>query len=156
MRSVRLGRRFDRVFVHDALAYLLSASDLRKTLETAFLHCEPGGAAVFAPDFVRENFKTSTDCGGSDGPERGLRYLEWTWDPDPGDDTYLVDFAYLLREADGTVRVEHDRHVEGFFARAEWLRTLGEVGFSEVHTLPFEHSEVGPGMEVFVAIRREE
>ena len=50
-----------------------------------------------APDHVRENFRTSTDHGGQDEAEasRGLRYLEWTWDPDPGDSSYTVDYAYL-------------------------------------------------------------
>jgi hypothetical protein len=46
-----------------------------------------GGAAVFAPDHVRETLTPTTDHGGNDGDEWSLRYLEWTWDPDPGDDT---------------------------------------------------------------------
>jgi hypothetical protein len=33
-------------------------------------------------------------------------YVEWTWDPDPADTTYLVDYAYLLRGPDGAMRVE--------------------------------------------------
>ena len=32
MRSVRLGRSFDAVFMHDAIAYMTSAEDLRKRL----------------------------------------------------------------------------------------------------------------------------
>src|SRR5919106_5263370 len=116
MRSVRLGRQFDAVFVHDAVCYMTTEADLRMAIETAFVHCRPGGAALFAPDHVRETFRPSTDHGGSDGDSRGLRYLEWTWDPDPSDTTYLVDYAYLLRTGD-VVRVEHDRHVEGLFAR---------------------------------------
>ena len=84
---------------------------------------------------------------------RGLRYLEWTWDPEPSDNTYVVDYAYLLRTADGAVRVEHDRHIEGLFARADWLRLLSAAGF-EARSVPFEHSELEPGThEVFVAVR---
>ena len=83
------------------------------SIETAFVHCQPGGAALFAPDHVRENFQASTDHGGHDDGRRGLRYLEWTWDPDPSDSTYLVDYAYLLRDGDGSVQVEWDRHIEG-------------------------------------------
>jgi hypothetical protein len=153
MRDVRLGRQFDCVFIHDAIVYMTSEADLRRALETAFAHCAPGGAALFAPDHVRENFGPSTDCGGHDGEERGLRYLEWTWDPDPLDSTYVVDYVYALRESDGSVRVEHDRHVEGLFARAVWLRLLAEVGFRPA-VLPFDHSELEPGSyEVFVARR---
>lgn len=151
MRTVRLGRQFDAVFVHDAVCYMTSESDLRMAIDTAFLHCRPGGAALFAPDFIRENFRPSTEHGGSDSATRGLRYLDWTWDPDPADTTYLVDYAYLLRGPDGATRVEHDRHVEGLFSRAIWLRVLSDAGF-EARAVPFEHSELEPGShEVFVA-----
>lgn len=151
MRDVRLGRRFDCVFVHDAVTYMTTEADLRRAIETAWVHCEPGGAALFAPDHVRENFRSSTDHGGNDGGKEGLRYLSWTWDPDPADGTYVVDYAYLLRSADGTVRVVHDRHVEGLFSRADWLRLLSEAGFRP-GVVPFDHSELEPGTyEVFVA-----
>jgi SAM-dependent methyltransferase len=153
MRSVRLGRQFDGVFVHDAVVYMTTEADLRRAIETAYVHCRPGGAALFAPDHVRESFRASTDHGGHDGPKRGLRYLEWTWDPDPADSSYVVDYAYLLREGDGSIRVEWDRHVEGLFARADWLRLLSEVGF-QPKVAPFEHSELEPGRhEVFVCRR---
>jgi hypothetical protein len=122
-------------------------------MNTAFIHCRPGGAALFAPDFVRENFRPSTDHGGHDSQTHGLRYLEWTWDPDPADSTYLADYAYLLRTPDGAMRVEHDRHVEGLFSRVDWLRLLSEAGFRP-RVVPFEHSELDPGShEVFIAAR---
>jgi SAM-dependent methyltransferase len=155
MRSVRLERQFDAVFVHDAVCYMTAETDLRRAIDTAFVHCRPGGAALFAPDYVRENFRPSTDHGGhdSDDGQRGLRYLEWTRDPDPADTTYEVDYVYLLRTPDGAVRVEHDRHVEGLFSRADWLRLLSAAGF-EPRSVPFEHSELEPGShEVFVAKR---
>ena len=140
MRTVRLEREFDVVFVHDAVAYMTTEADLRRAIETAYVHCKPGGAALFAPDHVRENFPSSTDHGGHDGVDRALRYLAWTWDPDPADSSYVVDYAYLLRESDGSTRVERDRHVEGLFARADWLRLLGDVGF-RAEVVPFELSD---------------
>ena len=109
---------------------------------------------LFAPDFVRENFRTSTEHGGHDDEIRGLRYVAWTRDPDPTDTTYLVDYAYLLRTSDGAIRVEHDRHVEGLFSRADWLRLLAEAGF-EARVVPFEHSELESGAhDLFVAKER--
>jgi SAM-dependent methyltransferase len=153
MRTVRLERLFDAVFVHDAVCYMTSRADLRMAMETAFVHCRPGGVALFAPDHVRETFRASADHGGEDNETHGLRYLEWTWDPDPADDTYLVDYAYLLRTPDQAVRVEHDRHVEGLFGRADWLHLLSAVGF-EARVLPFDHSELEPGSyEIFIATK---
>src|SRR5262245_6757017 len=87
MRSLRLGRTFDAVFAHDAVCYLTTEADLRQAMHTAFLHCRPGGVAIFAPDHVREQFAESVDTGGHDGAGRGLRYLMWAHDPDPADQT---------------------------------------------------------------------
>jgi SAM-dependent methyltransferase len=153
MRTVRLGRQFDCVFVHDAIAYMTTEADVRRAIETAYVHCGPGGAALFAPDHLRENFRASTDHGGHDDGNRGLRYLAWTWDPDPSDSSYVVDYAYLMREHGGSIHVEWDRHIEGLFARADWLRLLAEVGF-QPNAVPFDHSEIDPGTyEVFVCTR---
>lgn len=153
MRVVRLGRHFDCVFIQDAVGYMTTEHDLREAMETAFVHCRPGGAALFAPDYTRENFRPSTRHGGHDGAARSLRYLEWTWDPDPIDSTYTVDFAYLLRVGDGPVHVEQDRHVLGLLAQGEWLRLLAEVGFL-ASAVPFRQSAAEPaGREVFLAVK---
>ena len=149
MRSVRLGRAFDCVFIHDAIDYMASEADLSRAFDTAFVHCRPGGALLVAPDHVRDTFQPSTDHGGSDAPDgRGLRYLEWTWDPDPTDSLCLTEYAYLLRERDGSVSVEHDRHVSGLFSRETWLRLLTEAGFTP-STAEFPSEEI-TGHEVFV------
>jgi SAM-dependent methyltransferase len=129
MRSLRLDRQFDVVLVHDAIMYATDPAAVQATLRTAAVHCRPGGTVVILPDHVRETYTPTTDHGGHDAPDgRGLRYLEWSWDPDPADHTYTVDYALVLRAGDGIVAVEYDRHVEGLFARAEWLRWLGEAG----------------------------
>jgi SAM-dependent methyltransferase len=150
MRTVRLGRQFDAVFVHDALDYITTQADLAATIETASLHCLPGGVALFAPTHVRESLQAGTEHGGNDGEGRGLRYLEWTWDPDPDDDTYVTDFAYLLMERDGSVRVEHDRHLCGAFRRDVWLALLQEAGFRAERRAT---GEEGAGTELFVAVK---
>jgi hypothetical protein len=151
MRTLRLEREFDAVFVHDAVMYLTTEDDLRKAMATAFAHCRPRGVVLFAPDCVKETFRPSTDHGGSDGGGRALRYLEWTWDPDPDDATYVTDYVYVLREGQGEVRVVHDRHVEGVFPRATWLRALAETGF-RAHVGP--PRGLGPESgELFIAVR---
>lgn len=150
MRSVRLGRDFDAVFLHDAVDYMATEDDLRRAAETAFVHCRPGGVAVFLPDGTRETFEPSTDHGGSDGPDgRGLRFLEWTWDPDPADTWVLTEYAFLLREADGSVRTVHETHRVGLFGRDDWLRIVGGAGF-EVRTVTEETTEDRPPRELFV------
>jgi SAM-dependent methyltransferase len=163
MRTLRLGCTFDAVFVHDAVCYMTTEADLRRAMETAWAHCRPGGGVLFAPDYVRENFQAGESTGGCDERplsggdgeySRGLRYLEWVWDPDPADTEYLVDFAFLLRERDGSVRAVQDRHVEGLFERERWFDLLRGVGFEAVRSVPLVLSDVEPGRhEMFVGCR---
>jgi trans-aconitate methyltransferase len=61
MRTLRLGRRFDAVFVHDAVDYMTTEADLRRAVSTAYEHCREGGLAVFVPDDIAENFESGTD-----------------------------------------------------------------------------------------------
>ena len=148
MRTLRLGRVFDAIFVADAVMYLTSEADLQAAVETAYIHCRPGGAIFLEPDYVRETFAPYTDHGGHDGPDRGLRYLNWVTDPDPEDTMYTIDFAYLLRDSDG-VRVEHERHIFGLFPEATWLRLLRDAGF---RPKPLTHPRQN---RVFIGVRAE-
>ena len=149
MRALRLARHFDVVLVHDAIMYATTESDVRATLETAALHSKPGGTVVVLPDYVRETFEPGTGDGGEDAPDgRGFRYLEWRWDPDPMDNTYVVDYAFMMRASDGSVRVEHDRHVEGLFGREQWLAWFAAAGLSVRGSID------AWGRDVFVATPR--
>jgi SAM-dependent methyltransferase len=150
MRSLRLGRSFDAVFVHDAVMYLKTEADLRAAMEAAYVHTRPGGGALFVPDCIRETFREETDRGGDDENGRSLRYLEWTWDPDPDDSWFRSDFAYLLREEDGSVRCIHDVHELGLFPRARWLSLLSDVGFS-ARSIPLNIGDEGEVYEGFFA-----
>ncbi len=153
MRSMRLDRAFDAVFVHDAVTYLVTEQELRDAAATAFIHTRPGGAALFAPDDTKESYEDSTiEMGGNDGEGRSLRYLTWTTDPDPTDTATDVDFAIMVREGnDEPVRVIHDHHVCGLFTRETWLRVLGEAGFA-VDNLQHVYSD-GSANEIFICHR---
>jgi SAM-dependent methyltransferase len=129
MRSLRLGRTFDAIFVHDAVMYITTVDDLRHVAETAFVHTRAGGAALFAPDFVKETFSEGTNLITGASGDRALRCIEWVWDPDPGDSTFVTDYVFALREQ-GATAVHHDQHVEGLFSRDTWLSVLSGIGYS--------------------------
>ena len=129
MRGLRLGRTFDRVFIHDAIMHMTTERDLLKAMRTAFLHTRPGGATIIAPDCTRETYAPLTHHAGNDDGSRGLRYLEWNFDPDPRDSHYEVHFVYLLRDAGGRVRAAQDLHRFGLFAASTWLSLLRRAGF---------------------------
>jgi SAM-dependent methyltransferase len=128
MRTLRLGRTFDGVLIHDAIMYMTTEEDLRAALITAYEHCRPGGVVVIAPDWVAETFRPQTMHEGRDDGERGLRYLEWTWDADPDDTEVNCEYILALKEGD-ELRTVVDRQVVGVFPRATWLRLLEDAGF---------------------------
>jgi len=135
MRTIRLGRTFGAVLVHDAIDYMTTEDDLRQVIETAFAHCRPGGLAVFVPDHVADTFEPfSGGGGGSDASGRQASFTEWTWDPDPDDDWIQAEYEFVLRDADATVRVVTETHRLGAFRRATWLRLLAETGFGTLTT----------------------
>jgi SAM-dependent methyltransferase len=134
LRTLRLERVFDVVLVHDAIAYMTTEADLRAAIETAFVHTRPGGAAIFAPDAFRETFADEAELLEADDGPRSLRGVLWSWDPDPADTTFVTEFGLLLRDG-ASVRMVHDRHVEGLFPIATWRELLAGAGF-EVATLP--------------------
>ena len=142
MRTMRLEREFDAVFVHDAVVYMLDEEDLPRAAETAFVHTRPGGAALFAPDIIRDTFREFHEDDAADGDDgRAMRYIAWVTDPDPDDSTYQVDYAFLLRDGDG-VRSVHETHDEGLFSKAVWIRILSAVGFEvETRARPLDESE---------------
>ncbi|MGI9645686.1 MAG: class I SAM-dependent methyltransferase [Ilumatobacteraceae bacterium] len=153
MRTVRLGRTFDAVFAHDAIDYMATEWELGEAIETAWVHCRPGGAAVFMPDHTAETFMSSSDHGGSDAPDgRGARYLEWSWDPDPTDHWITTDYSFVFRSADGATEVVHETHRTGLFSEETWLRLLTEAGF-EPRALTEETTEDRRPRRVFVALR---
>ncbi len=129
MRTFRINRLFDIVFIHDAIMYMTTLENLQKAIETAFVHCKRGGVALFVPDYIQENFVPSTEHGGHDRTGRAMRYLEWTYDPDENDTTYVTEYVYVLREKNGKIRVEHEQHIDGLFNRADWIQLLKETGF---------------------------
>ncbi|MCI0434190.1 MAG: class I SAM-dependent methyltransferase [Gemmatimonadetes bacterium] len=131
MRTLDLGRTFDRVLIHDAIMYATDEPSVRAALATAARHCRPGGGLLVVPDHVTETFEPATDHGGEDAADgRGLRYLEWVWDPDPADRTIKVAYAFLLRETNGTVRTESDQHTVGLFPHDAWIEWLESAGFN--------------------------
>jgi hypothetical protein len=138
---------------------MTTEDDLVCAARTSYAHCRPGGIAVFVPDDTAESFEESSDHGGvnsvgSDGLPlvRGVRYLEWTWDPDPTDSWVLTEYAFLLRGADGSVRVVHETHRHGVFSRVAWLRVLTEAGF-RAEAREEETTEDRPARTLFIGHR---
>lgn len=130
MRDIRLDRRFDAVFIHDAIDYIHTEADLAAVFRTAWQHLEPGGILVAIPDHVREIYEDDEDVTGHDAADgRGIRLFEWTWDPDPADTSVNTEYVFLLRHSDGRMEHWHETHRLGLFACQDFLRLMEQSGF---------------------------
>jgi hypothetical protein len=91
--------------------------------------------------------------GGDIGDGRSLRYLEWTFDPDPSDSTYVSYMVYMLRRGEDNVRCVLDRHLLGLFSHADWLRLIAQAGF-EPRSLTVERNDDEPDTtSIFIGIK---
>ena len=151
MRSIRLGKTFDAVLIHDAIAHMLNEGDLRATFATARTHLRPGGVILVAPEWVREGFSSP----------RVFRWIRKTGavavtieehlhDPDPEDTEVESIFSYTIIE-NGTQRVEQDTHTTGLFPICTWEQLLAEAGF-EVETSRSPVNRGGYGGFLFVGV----
>lgn len=138
MRTLRLGRTFDIVFIHDAVMYMTTARDLARAIETAALHTKPGGRVLIQPDFLEETFEPEVETGGNEEGGRQLGYL-MTQARRGRSNTVDVHFTIAMRSDNGRIRQVHDHHVVGLFARALWTETLERAGFKvKTYTDPWK------------------
>jgi hypothetical protein len=82
---------------------------------------------------VTETFEPRVQTGGHDTSDgvRGLRYIAWAHAPEAGATMHDLDFAIMLRVANGSVEVFHDRHKLGLFPRDAWREAFVSAGFAQ-------------------------
>lgn len=144
MRSLFLEKKFDVVFIHDAIMHINNQDDLYKVMQTAYKHLSNDGICLICPDFIAENFIEGTESGGTDAEDgSGIRYLEWRWQPLKQNvetkNIYYVDMIYAIKDQFNNLTTDHDRGENGLFKRELWLALLKNVGF-EPTSLKDDHT----------------
>ncbi len=134
MRSFDLGRKFDFVFVDDAITYMLTRNDLESVFILAYNHLAEGGVMVVTPDATTESFKQSeTQVFHSIPSERhpGVEvvYITYNYCQDIKKEQSEGVFVYLIRNR-GELRIESEVHQFGLFPLQAWRELLIKTGFS--------------------------
>jgi hypothetical protein len=139
------------VFIHDAIGYMTTKQDLQAALHTAFVHCKPGGVAMFVPDYTTESFRPATYHGGNDNEQHAMRFLQWDHDPVPDDEQYQIDFAYLFHwNKNPEPQCVGETHICGLFKTKQWLSWIKQVGFKPYQET-IETDQLEPGQyKVFI------
>ena len=139
MMAIRLGKQFDAVFIHDAINCMATEKDLFQAIKTCAVHCRSGGVVLIVPDFFKETFKPYTHHGGHDFGNKGLRYLDWTTDPDPTDSSYISSMVYLARDESNQMIIESDEYLNGLFDQNTWLRLFQSAGLKpKIIEIPYK------------------
>ncbi|WP_416143588.1 class I SAM-dependent methyltransferase [Planococcus koreensis] len=128
MRTIDAGTGFDLVFIHDAIMYFTETADLLAVMENAKKHLHEDGILFIMADQFTETFQPTTNHGGTDSGDRGMRYLEWTFDSNPHDHATETEYLYILKDSGGITR-EHDSTRSGLFSMPEWRTLLKQAGF---------------------------
>ena len=153
MRSVRLGREFDAVFILDSIGYMLTEDALREAFRTAYEHLRLGGVFLTVVESEPAGFgQNRTNAWTRSRGEVEVTFVENYYDPDPGDTTYECTFLYLVRQA-GDLSIQTDRHLCGLFDLNVWRRALKSAGFEVREERYREADEPGEGFPVLVGIK---
>ena len=128
MRTIRLGRTFEVVTIHDAVNYMVNEEDLRAAIETAQAHLEPGGLVLLAPDCLRDTFGGSRVVDWTrETEDQYVTFIEYVAQPSPEATTLESVFVFIINR-DGEIQVEVDRHTSGLFPKSRWLDSLSDAG----------------------------
>ena len=149
MRTIRLGRTFQVVTIHDAVNYMVTEKDLRAAIETAQTHLDPGGLVLLAPDCLRDTFSGSRVVEWTRATEDSdVTFIEYVTQPSPEATTLESVFVFIINR-DGDIQVEVDRHTSGLFPKALWLEALGDAGLQSEYVQTNAY-EGGFGGNLFV------
>lgn len=133
MRTIRLGRTFDVVTIHDAVNYMLTTEDLGAAIETARVHLQPGGLVLLAPDCLQDTFAGSRVVDWTRETEaKNVTFIEYVAQPSPGATTLQSVFVFIINR-DGEITVEVDRHTSGLFPKSLWMDTITQAGLEALY-----------------------
>lgn len=138
MRSVRLGKKFDAVIIHDAIDYLLNEADIEATLATVREHLREGGIFITVPQCSEDYCNPHIHQGTHSAGDKEVTCISCDYDPDPSDTTVESLMIYLVKER-GNVRMEVDHHTTGSFPKSAWFEHLTKAGF-RAEWWPCRHS----------------
>lgn len=133
MRSFDLSRKFDFIFIDDAVTYMLNRDDLEQVFIQAYNHLEEGGVMVVTPDATTESFKQNeTQIFYSEKSEKytdtEVVYITTNYCRDLKSEQSEGVFVYLIRTK-GELTIESEVHKYGLFPLQVWKDLLIKTGF---------------------------
>ncbi len=125
MRTVDLGEKFDAVAIPDAIGYMTTVEDLRRALQNASKHLNPGGVLMITAH-MKEEFRENNFAYSGTRDDLDVTVFENNYIPDPKGTIYEATIVYLVRRS-GELTVYTDRHIIGLFDSQVWYDLFSEL-----------------------------
>lgn len=154
MRSFDLDRKFDFIFIDDAITYMLTRLDLEQVFIQAYNHLEPGGIMIVTPDDTTESFQQNYtqvfhSIPSVRYPDTEVVYITNSYCRDTSSEQSECVFLYLIRNK-GELTIESEAHRLGLFPLQDWKDLLLKTGFVITEE---SYVEDGQGYTPFICLK---
>lgn len=136
MREVELSTRFDAVSIPDSIMHMTSETDLKKAINVASKHLNPGGVLLIVTH-VSEEFRDNNFVYTGSRGDVEITIFENNCIVKPACKTWEATVIYLIRRK-GRLEIHSDSCSGGLFPLSAWLNLLKDAGF-EVKQTKIEH-----------------
>ncbi len=124
LRDFALHQKFDVIICLDAMGYLLTAEDLKKTLKTFYNHLEKGGVLIFYIDSAGDHSQTLI-TRKSQG-DLHVTLIEDSFRNGNIEELYLI---FVIRKGE-TSEIRFDKHWMRVFTLTEIESIVKDTGFN--------------------------
>ena len=125
MREIRLKLRFDAVAIPDSIGYMTTEKDLRRAINTAYMHLNTGGILLIVAS-IRDNLKENNFV--YTGSKKGIKITIFENNCITSKTNYEATLVYLIRRKN-KLEIYTDKHTIGLFNLITWEKLLKEKGF---------------------------
>lgn len=126
MRTFKFDEDFDVICCFDAMMYLQTVEDLKKTFKNFYSHLRKGGVLVFYVDHLRENCQNTQQCTAKEKDDLHVILFEDFYGEEDRGESYLI---FVVRK-EGRSEVFVDKHTLTIFRLAEVEDAAREAGFT--------------------------
>ena len=125
MRKVRLKTCFDAVVIPDSIGYMTSVKEVRKAVNTADKHLNPGGVLLIVAQ-LREQFQDNNFAYS--GKDKNVKITIFENNHIVNKSKYEATFFYLIRQKK-KVKIHSEIHTLGIFESTTWGSIFKDQGF---------------------------
>lgn len=147
MRDVILPDPVDVVLIHDAVDYMQTPIDVKRTLTNAYQLLNPGGLLIVAPTYTTESFENNQSIRDEHEDQQvHVAFTSKVTQVADNPNQFVMKMIFDITEKGKTTQMA-DEHCCGLFSETDWQKWMTDAGFTvhqvnELADMPW-HGYVG-------------